>query len=42
MPLTNFSRIALFGVLAGVATFPGADCFVPQRLAVARGELEWM
>jgi hypothetical protein len=38
MPSTNFSRLALFGLLAGVANLPGAQCFVPQRLAVARGE----
>ncbi|CAB9520822.1 Putative L-lysine 2,3-aminomutase aq_1632 [Seminavis robusta] len=36
MPST-ISRFALLGLLAGVATFPGAQCFLPQKLAVSRG-----
>ena len=34
----SYAGLAVFALLAGVASVPGADCFVPQKLAAARGE----
>lgn len=36
-PIRSYGSLAVLALLAGVATFPGADCFVPQKLAIARG-----
>lgn len=34
--MLSTSKFALFALLAGAASFPGADCFVPQKLALCR------
>jgi len=39
MPSRSYTKLAFLALIAGVATVPGADAFVPQKLSLARGEL---